>query len=113
MPGFFDTHCHGNNDLSFDDANKEELDAIMPGGFTEDEIKELTFYRAKGCPVCNGEGYKGRLGVFEILPVTKEIKKFDRSLEPDDLDEALANIDITDMNDIMFKVMKNASNGRI
>jgi len=54
---------------------REELDLIMPQGFSDDDIKDLTFYRAKGCPVCNNEGYKGRIGVFEILPITKEIKR--------------------------------------
>ncbi len=32
-------------------------------------------YRPKGCTNCNFEGYKGRMGVYEILPVTKEIKR--------------------------------------
>lgn len=48
-----------------------------------------------------------------MLNFDEEIKKFEKSLEPDDIDEALANADITDMNDIMFRVMKDASNGRI
>lgn len=48
-----------------------------------------------------------------MINFEEELKKFDRSLEPDDLDDALANADITDMNDIMFKMMKDASNGRI
>lgn len=42
-----------------------------------------------------------------------EIKKFDKSLEPDNIDDALAKVDITDMNDIMFKMMKNISNNKI
>lgn len=48
-----------------------------------------------------------------MLNFDEEIKKFDKSIEPDDLDDALASVDITDMNDIMFKVMKDASNGRV
>lgn len=48
-----------------------------------------------------------------MLNFDEEIKKFDKSIEPDDLDEALASADITDMNDIMFKVMKDAANGKI
>lgn len=48
-----------------------------------------------------------------MINFDEEMKKFDKSLEPDDLDDALANADITDMNDIMFRVMKDASNGKI
>lgn len=43
-----------------------------------DEIERLTktpIYRAKGCNKCNFQGYKGRLGVYEIMQITKEIKK--------------------------------------
>jgi len=30
--------------------------------------------RAKGCPSCNFKGYSGRMGLFEILPISKEIE---------------------------------------
>jgi type IV pilus assembly protein PilB len=43
-----------------------------------EEIEKLTktkMYRAKGCNKCNFQGYKGRLGVYEIMQITKEIKK--------------------------------------
>ncbi len=42
------------------------------------EIKQLTqtkIYRAKGCPYCNDTGYKGRTGIFEIMVITKDMKK--------------------------------------
>ena len=44
----------------------------------EEEIKkimETPIYRAKGCNKCGFQGYKGRLGVYEIMQITKEIKK--------------------------------------
>ena len=44
----------------------------------EDDIQKLMktkLYKPTGCQECNMTGYKGRLGVFEILPITKEIKK--------------------------------------
>ena len=43
-----------------------------------EEIEQLTktpIYRAKGCNKCGFQGYKGRLGVYEIMQITKEIKK--------------------------------------
>ena len=44
----------------------------------EDDIQEFIkkpIYRAKGCNKCDFTGYKGRLGVYEIMTITKEIKK--------------------------------------
>lgn len=48
-----------------------------------------------------------------MINFDEELKKFDKSLETDEIDEALAKADITDMNDIMFKLVKNASDGKI
>lgn len=48
-----------------------------------------------------------------MINFDEEIKKFDKSLEPDDIDEALAKADITDMNDVMFKVFKQAADRKI
>ena len=36
---------------------------------------ELKFYKGEGCVKCNGTGYSGRMGIFEMINVTKEIKK--------------------------------------
>ena len=44
----------------------------------EDEIEKLVntpIYKAVGCNHCNFQGYRGRLGVFEIMPITKDIKR--------------------------------------
>lgn len=42
-------------------------------GLKDDE--EVTIYRAKGCDECNNTGYKGRIAVYEILTVNREIKE--------------------------------------
>ena len=45
---------------------------------TEEEVQEMMktpIYRAKGCNKCEFSGYKGRLGVYEIMQMNKEIKK--------------------------------------
>lgn len=44
----------------------------------EEEIRKFTktkIYKKKGCNNCEFTGYSGRLGVFEIMPITKEIRK--------------------------------------
>lgn len=37
-------------------------------------VGRLTLERGKGCPACRGTGYHGRIGIFELLPVTEAIK---------------------------------------
>ena len=39
------------------------------------EELEFTFFKGKGCKLCRNTGYQGRIGVFEVLEVTKEMKK--------------------------------------
>jgi type IV pilus assembly protein PilB len=36
---------------------------------------EGTFYRGKGCEECRGTGYRGRIGIFELLPITTELRE--------------------------------------
>jgi type IV pilus assembly protein PilB len=43
-------------------------------GLTEADIKDATPKRGKGCAECGGTGYRGRTGVFEVLPVTAEMR---------------------------------------
>ena len=56
--------------------NVKEIMEVMEreGVITDKESKlgELLFYRGKGCNKCNMEGYKGRVGVYEILEITPE-----------------------------------------
>jgi len=44
-------------------------------GMNESQIGEATFYKGEGCPRCNGTGYKGRLGIFEMLVINEEIQQ--------------------------------------
>ncbi len=39
------------------------------------KIEDTTFWRGSGCAQCGHEGYKGRLGIYEILDVTPDIAK--------------------------------------
>ena len=44
-------------------------------GFTEKEVDEgLVIYGPKGCQKCSG-GYKGRVGVYEVVKVTPDIQR--------------------------------------
>lgn len=55
--------------------SREEAEKIL---LNEDEIQSFMktkVYKKKGCNDCEFTGYKGRLGVYEIMPINKEIKK--------------------------------------
>ncbi len=49
------------------------VDTLLRLGMHEEDIHSGTFYRAVGCEECMHRGYKGRLGVFELLTVTEEL----------------------------------------
>lgn len=46
--------------------------------------KKAILYRGKGCPKCNGTGYLGRTGVYEIMEITKEMRE--KIVENPDID---------------------------
>jgi len=57
------------------DSIKKVLSIISPRSRVE-VPKEITkLYRPKGCPKCNGVGYKGRRGIFEILTINEDLEK--------------------------------------
>jgi len=69
---------------------------IVPGAdvladleLTSDQIAGRSFYRGRGCDRCNRTGYKGRLGLFELLIVNDEIRDMVmRNASTEDLREA-------------------------
>ena len=49
--------------------------ALVQAGFTEEEAESVTPMRGAGCEKCNKTGYKGRVGLYEVLEVTDEIRE--------------------------------------
>lgn len=43
-------------------------------GIDRDELNGRTFYRGRGCEVCNSTGYKGRVGLFELMIMNDELR---------------------------------------
>lgn len=56
-------------------ASIEEARLVVANPEEQAEFMKRTIYRPKGCFECNNEGYKGRLGCYEIMLINKEIKK--------------------------------------
>ncbi len=54
---------------------KKILSIISPKSKVEIPKNIEKLYRPKGCPKCNGIGYKGRIGIFEVLTINEEIEK--------------------------------------
>lgn len=48
--------------------------ALEEMGITKEEVKGVVFYKGKGCSQCNKNGYKGRIGIFELLTITESLK---------------------------------------
>jgi len=69
---------------------------------------QLTFYEGKGCKVCHQTGYSGRLGIFEVLEVSKEIRKLIAEKSDSDIInvQAVSEGMNTMLDDGMEKVMK-------
>ena len=49
--------------------------ALADLGFTVEQASRAKVQKGKGCPKCKDTGYKGRMGIYEILNVTKPIKE--------------------------------------
>ena len=44
-------------------------------GVPPDEAKSVPVYKGKGCPICSNTGYKGRIGLYEVMPMKEEVKE--------------------------------------
>src|SRR5579883_1311849 len=47
---------------------------LIDAGFTPEEARTVTPYKGKGCNTCSGRGYKGRVGLYEVMEITDEIR---------------------------------------
>ncbi len=50
-------------------------EALAEIGFTAEESQTLKAYKGQGCSTCNNTGYKGRVGLYEVMEITDEIRE--------------------------------------
>ncbi|HLA09406.1 MAG TPA: type IV-A pilus assembly ATPase PilB [Pyrinomonadaceae bacterium] len=50
-------------------------EALIEVGFSAEEAKNLKTYKGKGCSTCNNTGYKGRVGLYEVMEINDEIRE--------------------------------------
>jgi type IV pilus assembly protein PilB len=50
-------------------------EALMQAGFNADDAKTVVPNKGKGCEKCNNTGYKGRVGLYEVMEITEELRE--------------------------------------
>ena len=48
---------------------------LLDAGFSKEEAASVVPLKGKGCDICNNTGYKGRVALYEVLPIKDEIKE--------------------------------------
>jgi type IV pilus assembly protein PilB len=49
--------------------------AILDIGFTPEEAHGVKLFKGSGCPSCNNTGYRGRVGLFEVMEISEELRE--------------------------------------
>ena len=77
------THCQEEDKLTAEQMERavKNLAALPPAESKNVDLKKLKFYKGKGCEQCSGLGYKGRIGIYEIFTMNKEIEQVILSAE--------------------------------
>ena len=48
---------------------------FFDAGFTPDEAKHIQTFKGQGCKTCNDTGYKGRVGLYEVMEISEDIQE--------------------------------------
>ncbi len=49
--------------------------ALLDAGYSPEEVKSTTIYHGKGCSTCNKNGYRGRVGLYEVMEINDELRE--------------------------------------
>jgi len=50
-------------------------EALMQAGYNADDAKTVIPNKGKGCEKCNNTGYKGRVGLYEVMEITEDLRE--------------------------------------
>jgi type IV pilus assembly protein PilB len=50
-------------------------EALVQAGFSEEDGKTVVPKKGRGCEKCNNTGYKGRVGLYEVMEITDELRE--------------------------------------
>ena len=48
--------------------------ALLDIGVAREEIGSFTCFQGTGCPQCNGSGFRGRIALYEVMPISEEVR---------------------------------------
>jgi len=54
---------------------KVPKETLLDLGVSEEEVGTFASYKGAGCPTCNQTGYKGRIALYEVMPLYDEVKE--------------------------------------
>jgi len=54
---------------------KTPLQALIDAGYSPEEAKNVRTFKGEGCKNCNDTGYRGRIGMYEVMEVTESIQE--------------------------------------
>lgn len=58
------------------EVERPPVPALKKAGFTDEDLaKDWKLYHPVGCDSCRGKGFKGRVGVYEVMPITEEMQR--------------------------------------
>ena len=52
-----------------------DTDTLISAGFSEEDLGDWTAYQPGACERCSQSGYKGRVGVYQVMPITEAMEK--------------------------------------
>ncbi len=84
------------------------IEELKSQGFTEQQIGNITLFKAVGCEHCT-EGYKGRVGIYEVMRITSEISQIIMS-GGNSLDIAKASL-ASGFNSLRLSGLEKAASG--
>ena len=51
------------------------VQALIDAGVPPEDAPSYVCYKGEGCPKCNGTGYRGRVGFYQVMPMLEEIRE--------------------------------------
>ncbi|HYT66356.1 MAG TPA: ATPase, T2SS/T4P/T4SS family [Vicinamibacterales bacterium] len=88
-----------------------EAETLRALNMTEASATHFVFYKAVGCEECNHTGYRGRMGIYEVMRVSDKVRRLIAQKAGDDMirDAAIASGMITLGEDALAKVKSGAT----
>ncbi len=82
------------------------IEDLLKIGFDPQQAEEMVVYRGKGCPLCHGTGYKGRQGIYEVLPIEDQLREaIEQGQSTDELQQVALQSGFRTMQQIARELM--------